>query len=99
MSVLGAALISFFAMAILSLYFSRNAFQRLVGYSWCVDLPMHFTLITLFLNTSALGLLQAELSAVLITMALYGYRKLFGYQRLVRKGWRLRWQRYPGRLR
>jgi inner membrane protein involved in colicin E2 resistance len=99
MSVIGAALISFFAMSILSLYFSRNAFQRIAGYSMFIDLPMHVGLIYLFLNTSALGLLQAELSAVMITMSLFFYRKLFGYQRLERKGLRLKWKLYHGRLR
>ena len=53
---------------------------------------IHTTVIVLFLGTSTLGLMQAELSAIMFSLSLRVYRYLFGYSRLERKGLRLRWR-------
>lgn len=87
MSVFGAALISFFGMFLLSMHLSRSAMQRIAGYAMWVDIVLHISVITLFIGTSTLGLMQAELSAIFFTIALRTYRYARGYQRFERTRW------------
>jgi hypothetical protein len=93
MSVMFAAIISFLAITMLLTHLSQRAVRRLVGYAGWVDLLLHGTVIALFMGTSTLGLLQAELTAVLFSLSLRGYRRLWGYERLTTSGWK----RYAGR--
>ena len=92
MSVIGAALISFFGIVLLSWHLSRSTMQRIVGYAGYIDLMLHGSVIYLFIGTSTLGLMQAELSAIFFTLALRAYRYLRGYQRFER----MRWVTYAG---
>lgn len=94
MSILIAALISFFSVALLLSHLSPSMVRRLVGYCGWVDLLLHGTVIYLFMGTSTLGLIQAEASAILFSLALRGYRYFKGYERLTLDGWK----RYAGRL-
>jgi hypothetical protein len=91
MSVIGAAIITFFAFSLLCLHLSRTQLRRVAGYAAWFDVTIHTTVIVLFLGTSTLGLMQAELSAIMFSLSLRMYRYLFGYSRLGRKGLRLRW--------
>ena len=68
--------------------------RRLVGYAGWVDLAMHGTILTLFLGTSTMGLLQAEAAGIMVSLYLRLYRRLFGYERIVGA----RWVRYGGLL-
>lgn len=92
MSVIGAALISFFGIVLLSWHLSRSTMQRIVGYAGYIDVLLHGSVIYLFIGTSTLGLMQAELSAIFFTLALRAYRYLRGYQRFER----MRWVTYAG---
>lgn len=94
MSVIGAALITFFGFALLSTHLGRTGMMRLAGYSGWMDLIVHGTVITLFLGTSTLGLMQAELSAIMFTVALRSYRYFIGYSRLMRDGYKMKWRVY-----
>lgn len=96
MSVLGAALISFFSFALIAWHLKREQLQKLAGFALPIDLILHTSILAMFIGTSTLGLMQAELSAILFTLAMRGYRKLFGYQKLTRKGARLKWQLHKG---
>lgn len=92
MSILIAALISFFAFAMLTFHLSPQARRRIAGYAGWVDLAVHGTVIFLFMGTSTLGLIQAEASAILFSLSLRTYRWLKGYERLAGG----RWVRFPG---
>lgn len=92
MSVIGAAMISFFGIVLLSWHLSRTTMQRIVGYAGFIDMALHGSVIYLFIGTSTLGLMQAELSAIFFTLALRAYRYLRGYQRFER----MRWVTYAG---
>lgn len=95
MSVIGAALITFFAMALLAWHFAPSTKRKVAGYALLCDIVVHGTVIYMFFGTSTLGLMQAELSAIFFTITLRTYRYLFGYERLVRG----RWVQYAGVLR
>jgi len=94
MSILIAALISFFSVTLLLSHLSQRAVRRIVGYCGWVDLMLHGTVIYLFMGTSTLGLIQAEASAIMFSLALRSYRYFKGYERLTSSGWK----RYAGRL-
>lgn len=98
MSVLGAALISFFSFALIAWHLRREQIQKIAGFALIIDLVLHIGILAMFIGTSTLGLMQAELSAVMFSLALRLYRKLFGYRKLERKGLRLRWRLIPGKL-
>lgn len=94
MSVFGAALITFFALMLLTWHMRPGTKRKVAGYALPVDLLVHGTVIYLFFGTSTLGLMQAELSAIFFTVALRTYRYLHGYERLVRG----HWVRFAGRI-
>lgn len=96
MSVIGAALISFFSFALIAWHLSRDQLQKLAGFALPIDLILHTSVLAMFIGTSTLGLMQAELSAILFTLAMRGYRVLFGYRKLRRQGAKLRWHFTPG---
>lgn len=87
MSVLGAAFISFFGIALLTSHMSRTTLRRICGYALLIDILLHGAVIWMFLGTSTLGLLQAELSAIFVTLAIRVYRWCHGYERLSAGGW------------
>lgn len=94
MSVLAAALISFFSLALISMHLSPQSRRRIVGYALWIDIILHGGVLYMFMGTSTLGLLQAELSAIFISLAIRLYRKLYGFERFKK----LRWVRYAGTL-
>jgi hypothetical protein len=94
MSILIAALISFFSVSLLLSHLSQTAVRRIVGYCGWVDLLLHGTVIYMFMGTSTLGLIQAEASAIMFSLSLRLYRWMRGYERLTWNGWK----RYAGRL-
>jgi len=92
MSVFAAALISVLSAVLITWHLSRSTMQRIAGYAFIVDLTMHIGVIYLFMGTSTLGLLQAELSAIFMTLMLRVYRHCYGYQKFKN----LRWITYAG---
>lgn len=92
MSVLAAALISFFSLMLITWHLNPTTKRRLVGYALQIDIILHGSIIYLFMGTSTLGLLQAELSAIFISVAIRIYRKLYGFERFER----FSWVRYAG---
>lgn len=94
MSILGAALITFFAMFCVTWHFERSTCQRIAGYALLVDIVLHTSVFYIFIGTSTLGLMQAELSAIFFTLTIRAYRWTHGYQ-VLRSG---RWVLYPGAI-
>lgn len=86
------ALVSFSSFWLLLSHISPRVMRRIVGYKGWADLVLHVTVISLFLGGSTEGLLQAEAAAILFSISLRVYRRLFGYERLARDGW----HRYAG---
>lgn len=93
MSVLAAALISFFSIWLISRHLSPQTMRRIVGYPLWIDLVLHGSILYVFMGTSTLGLLQAELSGLMISCYLRGYRAYCGYERFES----FRWVRYAGK--
>jgi hypothetical protein len=90
------ALVSFFAMQLLLSHLSNRMMRRLIGYKGYVDVVLHGSIMFLFFGTSTEGLLQAEAAAILFSIWLRIYARLFGYERWC---WRpMGWQRFPGRF-
>ncbi len=93
MSVFAAALISFFSVWLISRHLSAQTMRRIVGYPLWFDLALHGAIMYVFLGSSTLGLLQAELSGLMISCYLRGYRYFNGFERFER----MRWVRYAGK--
>jgi len=94
MSVLAAGLITYLSIFLLTRHLSSLQLRRIAGYAgWC-DLLLHGTILYIFMGTSTLGLLQAELSGLMISVTLRAYRHLNGYERFVLA--RMCWVRYAG---
>ena len=98
MSVLAAAIVSLFALLAVTWHMQRSTLRKFAGYAFVLDLIVHVSVFTLFMGTSTLGLLQAELMAVFFTITLRTYRYLHGYSRLRREGMLVRWVTTPGKL-
>jgi hypothetical protein len=98
MSVLGAALISFFAFMMIATHLNMVQVRRVLGYAMFIDIALHTTIIALFIGTSTLGLMQAELSAILFSIALRVARWAIGYSRLSRTGFKFYWRTTHGRF-
>ena len=98
MSIIGAALISFFALLTVTWHLPRSTCRKIVGYALWIDIALHVSVIALFMGTSTLGLMQAELSAIFATLAIRTYRYLFGYARIRRDGMLVRWHVTRGRI-
>ncbi len=94
MSVLAAALITFFGFTLLCTHLSATTMRRIAGHAMWFDIVVHGAVIYLFMGTSTLGLMQAELSAIMFTCSLRGYRWLRGFERLEN----FKWVRYSGVL-
>lgn len=94
MSVLAAALITYFSIFLMTRHLSPLQLRRMAGYAGWFDLLLHGTILYVFMGTSTLGLLQAELSGLMISISLRGYRHFNGYERFVFA--RMRWVRYAG---
>lgn len=92
MDILGAALISFVGMVMLMKHIPKTTFRRMVGYKGLIDVVLHGTIIWMFIGTSTMGLMQAELCGIMFSIYLRGYAKLAGYERRVDGVWMF----YPG---
>lgn len=89
-----AAFISFGSVWFLLTHLPTYWMRRIVGYKGWVDVLLHGTVIFMFFGTSTLGLIQAELAAIMFSISLRAYRQLFGFEKLKRG----RWIRFAGRL-
>lgn len=98
MYIILAACVSFAGIWFLLTHLPSRWMRRLVGYKGWVDLALHGSVIMLFFGTSTLGLLQAELAAIMFSVSLRIYRKLFGYEKLQRRGAKFVWMRYAGAI-
>lgn len=94
MFIIIAACVSFGGIWFLLTHLPHVWMRRLVGYKGWIDLLLHGSIIWLFLGTSTLGLLQAELCAIMFSISLRVYRWAWGYEKLTRHGW----QRHAGRF-
>lgn len=94
--MLGEAIVSFAAMALLLSHLSNRTFRRLVGYKGYVDIALHGSVMFLFFGTSTEGLIQAEAAAILFSVWLRTYHWMFGFERFDYR--QLRWRRFAGRF-
>ena len=92
MDLVSAAIISFVGFMLIIHHIPKQFFRRLVGYKGWVDVILHGSIIWMFLGTSTLGLMQAELAGILFSLYLRGYAYMAGYEKRVDG----RWMRYPG---
>lgn len=83
-----AAVVSFISFLLIVRHLSQKWLRRMVGHMWVPDLTVHGTVIWMFLGTSTLGLIQAELAAIMFSVWLRAYRKAFGYERFSLHGWK-----------
>lgn len=72
--------------------------RRMVGYHLPINIALHAGVLWLFFGTAGYALIQAEAAAIMLTGSLFVFRKLFGYERLVRVDRRVRWVRFNGLL-
>lgn len=96
MLILASALVTFLSITLLmTAYVSKDTRRKIAG-QWAgrVDLTLHALVILLFVGTSTVGLIQAELAAITFTL----YNRY--YYRLVRgasyKGKDGKWVFVPG---
>lgn len=92
MEIFGAALISFVGVWLLFKHIPKGIMMKILGYKGVVDVLLHGTIIYMFFGTSTLGLMQAELCGIFVSLYLRGLAKCQGYQKF-RNG---RWVFYPG---
>lgn len=94
--IIGAALITFFSISLLmNAYLSADTRYKIAG-QWAgrIDLLIHASVIMLFIGTSTLGLMQAELAAIVFTVYnRYYYRWMYG---ALYKNARGKWVYQPG---
>lgn len=88
-----AAFVTFCAFWILTRHLSPQTMRRIVGHKGKVDLCLHLGVIVLFHGTFS-GLMQAEAAAIMMSLYLLGYRKMYGYERRING----QWIRFAGRL-
>lgn len=91
--MLVAAFVTFCAFWILTRHLSPQTMRRIVGHKGKVDVVLHVSVIILFHGTFS-GLMQAEAAAIMMSLYLLGYRRLYGYERRIDR----RWVRYAGKL-
>jgi hypothetical protein len=90
-----AGFITFLSFWIVLHFMPPRLVRRIMGTRPWLDLVLHGGVIVLFLGAPTM-LIQAELSAIMFSLAITIYRKLFGYEKLQRSGLKLRWMRYAG---
>lgn len=93
-----AAFITFLSFWIVLHFMKPKIVRRIMGTRPWLDLILHGGVIILFLGAPTM-LIQAELSAILFSLAITIYRKLNGYEKLHRRGIKLVWVRYAGVVR
>lgn len=95
-TILAAALISFFSISLLMNAYLTPATRYKVAGQWAgrIDLLIHSTVILMFVGTSTLGLIQAELAAIIWTL----YNRYFyrWYRGASYKNVRGKWVFEPG---
>lgn len=77
------------------LMINRLDLRKFLGYAGWVDLVFSFLMLALFANTFS-GVVAASLAGVVMTITLEVLKRLIGYKRLVRRGFKLRWEYTPG---
>lgn len=98
MDILAAGLITCAALATMFWGMEAYIIRRFLGYAKIMNAAMHTTFIYAFFATSSAGMIQAELAAILITIAMFTLRWAIGYSYLVRSGWKISWKTEPGRF-
>lgn len=94
--ILASAIISFASITLLMNAYMQKATRLKVAGQWAgrIDLMVHTTVILMFIGTSTLGLIQAELAAIMFTVYnRYWYRWARGASYKNDKG---NWYTVPG---
>lgn len=68
-----------------------GALKRLLGFDVVIDLMAGMLFAWLFMGTLT-GMAIAATAGLLFSLMIWGYKKLNGYDRLVIRGWRFRWE-------
>lgn len=93
-----AAFVSFVSFWVVLHQLPPSLVRKLVGYKTFMNVLLHGSVLWMFIGTSTEGLLQAEAAAIMFSIWVEAYRRLQGYERLVRIGWKFSWVRYPARV-
>lgn len=81
LTILAAALISFLSISLLLTAYVKRDTRRKIAGQWAgrIDLAVHGGVIMIFVGTSTIGLIQAELAAIMFTLYnRYYYRAVHG---------------------
>jgi hypothetical protein len=84
-------LIGFLAAAakILTLW-KLGVFKKLLAFDWALDFGAGAMFAWLFFGTLT-GMAIATMAGLLFSAGVYAWKKAFGYERIERRGWRLKW--------
>lgn len=89
-----AAFVSFVSFWLVMRHLSPVTMRRLLGYVGWVDVVLHVTILTLFINKGFEGLMQAEAAGIMFSLYLRFRRWGWGYSRF---DWRrMTWMRTVG---
>lgn len=94
-----SSVITVLAFAFLLLKLSDNTRQRLMGYDLAFDLAVTVGLAWLFGSHTISGLMTAITAGFMFSIAIYVVKHLGRYQKLERRGWRLKWVTHEGNWR
>lgn len=89
-----AGFITFLSFWIVLHFMPPRVVRRIMGTRPWLDILLHGGVIVLFIGAPTM-LIQAELSAIMFSLAITIYRKLNGYEKLTLRGWK----RYSGIVR
>ena len=83
----------FSALSILFLLFKFNI-KRILAFDIAVDIASSALLIVLFAGTFA-GMMAAVIGGAIISVVLYAIKRLKGYEKPIRKGFKVIWVSVP----
>lgn len=83
--IIFAAMLTFVSIMLVLSHLGPVWMRRVVGRKGLADLVLHTTILTLFLGTSTMGLLQAEAAGICLSIFLRLYYKFVGHEQYNRK--------------
>tara|TARA_R100001443_G_scaffold116886_2_gene138949 strand:+ start:813 stop:1097 length:285 start_codon:yes stop_codon:yes gene_type:complete len=85
----------FSAVSILFLLFKLDI-RKVLAFDIAVDIGSSLLLIVLFAGTFA-GMMAAVIGGAIISVVLYAIKRLKGYEKPIRKGFKVKWVNVPPR--
>ncbi len=92
----GLIIAAFVLVVALLVTMARFGLRKFLGYSAVVDILFTVLMFALFAGTYS-GIVASAFAGLFMTMMLCGLKYAVGYERLERKGFRVRWVHYPAK--